>query len=114
MTRSDQHCRRGAIWRKPISPLTQESRGRASVKVKGRGADSVDREILYPTNHGKLGFAPGDRIVLLKNNRYLGVKNGMLGMVTAVEPNAIQVRLDGAGPSRAPSPLDTSQKLPKL
>jgi Ti-type conjugative transfer relaxase TraA len=63
--------------------------------------ESSNREIVYQTNDGKRGFAPGDRIVLLENNRDLGVKNGMLGTVTAVEPDAIQVRLDGAGPSRA-------------
>lgn len=68
---------------------------------QGQGADRANREIVYQTNDGRRGFAPGDRIVLLENNRDLGVKNGMLGTVTAVEPDAIQVRLDGAGPSRA-------------
>ncbi|RIV10575.1 Ti-type conjugative transfer relaxase TraA, partial [Klebsiella pneumoniae] len=55
-----------------------------------------DREIVYQTVNGKRGFAPGDRILLLENNRDLGVKNGMLGRVEAVEPNAIQIRLDGS------------------
>ncbi len=61
----------------------------------------TNREIVYQTNDGRRGFAPGDRIVLLENNRDLGVKNGMLGMVTAVEPDAIQVRLDGSGQNAA-------------
>ncbi|MGV1873804.1 Ti-type conjugative transfer relaxase TraA [Agrobacterium rosae] len=56
----------------------------------------TDREIVYQTVKGKRGFAPGDRILLLENNRDLGVKNGMLGRVEAVEPNAIQIRLDGS------------------
>lgn len=64
-------------------------------------AHKTDREILYQTNDGRRGFAPGDRIVLLENNRDLGVKNGMLGTVKAVEPDAIQVRLDGAGQNAA-------------
>lgn len=38
---------------------------------QGQGADSVNREIVYQTNDGKRGFAPGDRIVLLDNNRDL-------------------------------------------
>lgn len=68
---------------------------------QGQGADSVNREIVYQTNDGKRGFAPGDRIVLLENNGDLGVKNGMLGTVTAVEPDALQLRLDGAGQNAA-------------
>ncbi|MGO6697758.1 AAA family ATPase, partial [Rhizobium johnstonii] len=52
-------------------------------------------ELSYQTNNGKRSFARGDRIVFLENNRDLGVKNGMLGEVIAVAPDAIQVRLDG-------------------
>ncbi|MGO8598436.1 Ti-type conjugative transfer relaxase TraA [Rhizobium ruizarguesonis] len=52
-------------------------------------------ELSYQTNNGKRSFAPGDRIVFLENDRDLGVKNGMLGEVIAVAPDAIQVRLDG-------------------
>ena len=51
--------------------------------------------LTFQTNDGKREFAPGDRIVFLENNRDLGVKNGMLGTVEAVEPHAIRVRLDG-------------------
>lgn len=60
---------------------------------------SLGREVTYLTIRGQRRFAPGDRIVLLENNRDLGVKNGMLGTVVTVEPDAIQIRLDGAGPS---------------
>lgn len=63
--------------------------------------ERTNREIVYQTNDGRRGFAPGDRIVLLENNRDLGVKNGMLGTVGAVEPDAIQVRLDGSGQNAA-------------
>ncbi|NNU35554.1 Ti-type conjugative transfer relaxase TraA [Rhizobium sophorae] len=52
-------------------------------------------ELSYQTSHGKRSFARGDRIVFLENDRDLGVKNGMLGEVIAVAPDAIQVRLDG-------------------
>ena len=56
-------------------------------------------EILFQTTNGPRLFAPGDRIVFLENDRELGVKNGMLGTIEAVEPLAIQVRVDGkAGP----------------
>ncbi len=59
----------------------------------GRGEEGG--ELTFQTNDGKRSFAPGDRIVLLENNRDLGVKNGMLGTVEAVEPDALQIRLDG-------------------
>ncbi|NKK25700.1 Ti-type conjugative transfer relaxase TraA, partial [Rhizobium leguminosarum] len=52
-------------------------------------------ELSYQTHNGRRAFARGDRIVFLENNRDLGVKNGMLGEVIAVAPDAIQVRLDG-------------------
>lgn len=61
-----------------------------------RGTGELGCERVYQTTDGKRAFAPGDRIVLLENDRHLGVKNGMLGTVMAVEQNAIQVRLDGA------------------
>jgi hypothetical protein len=64
-------------------------------------ASALPQEIVYDTNDGKRAFASGDRIVLLENNRDLGVKNGMLGTVEAVKPDAIQVRLDGAGERHA-------------
>ncbi len=60
------------------------------------GGERTDREIVYQTVNGKRAFAPGDRIVLLENSRNLGVKNGMLGTVEAVEPNALHLRLDGS------------------
>ncbi|TBD33837.1 Ti-type conjugative transfer relaxase TraA [Rhizobium ruizarguesonis] len=52
-------------------------------------------ELSYQTNNGKRSFARGDRIVFLENDRDLAVKNGMLGEVIAVAPDAIQVRPDG-------------------
>ncbi len=65
----------------------------------GRGEEAG--ELTFQTNDGKRSFAPGDRIVLLENNRDLGVKNGMLGTVEAVEPDALQIRLDGAEQNNA-------------
>ena len=59
----------------------------------GRGEDGG--EITFQTREGKRAFAPGDRIVFLENNRELGLKNGMLGTVTALEDGRITARLDG-------------------
>lgn len=59
----------------------------------GRGEDAGER--VYQTNDGARAFAAGDRIVFLENSRDLGVKNGMLGTVAAVEDGRITARLDG-------------------
>ncbi|MDQ0561231.1 Ti-type conjugative transfer relaxase TraA [Rhizobium mesoamericanum] len=59
------------------------------------GSDDLGRELTYRTNDGTRAFARGDRIVFLANDRDLNVKNGMLGEVVSVEPDTIQVRLDG-------------------
>ncbi|WP_457662581.1 Ti-type conjugative transfer relaxase TraA [Sinorhizobium medicae] len=81
-----------------IRALLQE-RGRLARGEDEQGA--LGREVVYQTNDGKRSFARGDRIVLLDNNRDLGVKNGMLGTVEAVERDALQIRLDGGGPNNA-------------
>jgi hypothetical protein len=59
------------------------------------GSDDLGQELTYQTNDGKRAFARGDRMVFLANDRELNVKNGMLGEVVSVEPDAIHVRLDG-------------------
>ncbi|MCZ8158888.1 MAG: Ti-type conjugative transfer relaxase TraA [Rhizobiaceae bacterium] len=90
---------RGVLAKAAAEELGQA--GQDSLQGDVRDRDRADREIIYQTNDGKRGFAPGDRIVLLENNRDLGVKNGMLGTVTAVELDALLVRLDGAGQNAA-------------
>jgi Ti-type conjugative transfer relaxase TraA len=45
---------------------------------------------------GERYFAQGDRVMFLKNDRELGVKNGSLGTVAEVNRDAMRVVLDGA------------------
>jgi Ti-type conjugative transfer relaxase TraA len=45
---------------------------------------------------GERYFAQGDRVMFLKNDRELGVKNGSLGTVAEVSKDAMRVVLDGA------------------
>ncbi|XAZ26074.1 Ti-type conjugative transfer relaxase TraA (plasmid) [Sinorhizobium sp. B11] len=74
---------------------------RAALQERGElakgigGSEDRGHELGYQTSVGKRFFARGDRIVFLENDRDLGVKNGMLGEVVTVAPDAIQVRLDG-------------------
>src|SRR3546814_2540017 len=43
---------------------------------------------------GARDFATGDRIMFLKNERGLGVRNGTLGKVEQVSPERMAVKLD--------------------
>lgn len=73
---------------------------RSELQERGELAqDEAAGALTFQTNDGKREFAPGDRIVFLENNRDLGVKNGMLGTVEAVEPGRIFARLDGGARS---------------
>lgn len=98
-----------ALAHRRIDVRAVNSEIRAGLQARGllaKGAEEhavLGHEIDYRTNDGERSFACGDRIVLLENNRDLGVRNGMLGTVTAVEPDALHLRLDGgAGGSKRP------------
>jgi Ti-type conjugative transfer relaxase TraA len=47
------------------------------------------------TETGKKPFATNDRIRFLRNERDLGVKNGSLGIIEAIEHGVLSVKLDG-------------------
>ena len=51
-------------------------------------------DVQVQTERGPRAFASGDRIMFLKNERGLGVKNGTLGQVERVSPDRMAVRLD--------------------
>lgn len=53
----------------------------------------------FESEKGGREFAPGDRIVFLKNDKGLDVKNGTLGTVEQAEDGSLSVRLD-SGESR--------------
>jgi hypothetical protein len=56
--------------------------------IRDDGAVTIER--------GTRNFAPGDRVVFLKNDREAGVKNGTLGTVLQVDQSSMRVALDGA------------------
>jgi Ti-type conjugative transfer relaxase TraA len=62
---------------------------------------AVVREVMEPdgsvrVEHGERRFAVGDRVMFLKNNRDMGVKNGTLGTVAEVNRTSMRVQLEGA------------------
>ncbi|KMS51474.1 conjugal transfer protein TrbA [Novosphingobium barchaimii LL02] len=59
-----------------------------------RDAGELGQDVRISAERGAREFATGDRIMFLKNERGLGVKNGTLGKVERVSPDSMAVRLD--------------------
>ncbi|WP_425998229.1 Ti-type conjugative transfer relaxase TraA [Caulobacter sp. DWR1-3-2b1] len=59
-----------------------------------RQAGALGEDVTVKAERGERAFAAGDRMMFLKNDRGLGVKNGMLGEIEQVSPTQMTVRLD--------------------
>ena len=59
-----------------------------------RNAGELGADVRVSAERGAREFASGDRIMFLKNERGLGVKNGTLGKVEQVSPERMAVKLD--------------------
>lgn len=59
-----------------------------------RDAGELGDDVRVSAERGARDFAQGDRIMFLKNERGLGVKNGTLGEIEQVSPERMSVRLD--------------------
>jgi len=59
-----------------------------------RDAGELGQDVRVSAERGARDFASGDRIMFLKNERGLGVKNGTLGQVERVSPDSMAVKLD--------------------
>jgi Ti-type conjugative transfer relaxase TraA len=83
-----------AYTRESVRELNEQAR--AILKEEGglSGGQSV------ATSRGAREFAAGDRILFLRNEKSLGVKNGTLGTVERIGSGALQVRLDGPDEAR--------------
>ena len=66
--------------------------GQARARLKEHGELGTD--ISVKTERGARDFAPGDRVMFLRNERGLGLKNGTLGLVEELSPAAMTARLD--------------------
>ena len=71
-----------------VRALNELARGR----LRERGELGADVSI--QVERGRRDFAAGDRVMFLKNDRGLGVKNGSLGIVEHVNRARMEVRLD--------------------
>lgn len=59
-----------------------------------RQSGALGEDVTVKAERGERSFAAGDRLMFLKNDRGLGVKNGMLGEIEHVSPTQMTVRLD--------------------
>lgn len=59
-----------------------------------RDAGELGEDVRVLAERGARDLATGDRIMFLKNERGLGVKNGTLGEIEKVSPGSMAVRLD--------------------
>ena len=88
-----------AHTRVDVAELNQLARGRM------RAAGELSEDQVLATERGERAFAVGDRLMFLRNERSMGVKNGSLGTIERIEPHrggphggggaSLTVRLDG-------------------
>ena len=74
-----------------VRSLNQEARERL------RTSGDLGADVGVQAERGERQFASGDRIMFLRNERSMGVKNGTLGTVEQVSADRMGVRLDGGG-----------------
>ena len=72
-----------------VRELNEEARGRL------RATGDLGDDVTFSADRGRRDFAAGDRLMFLRNERSLGVKNGTLGTIERVSPEGMTVRLDG-------------------
>lgn len=72
-----------------VRELNEEARGRL------RATGDLGEDVTFSADRGARAFARGDRLMFLRNERSLGVKNGTLGTIEQVTPEGMTVRLDG-------------------
>jgi len=65
-----------------------------AARDKMRAAGELGDDVRVKTERGNRAFASGDRIMFLRNERSLEVKNGTLGTVEKASPEHIAVRTD--------------------
>lgn len=64
-------------------------------RVRMRDAGELAEDQVLATERGERAFAVGDRLMFLRNERSMGVKNGSLGTVEHIRGSSLIVRLDG-------------------
>lgn len=80
--------------RKDVHALNQ------AIRAAIRTDDPNNPDVFLHTATGQRAFGDGDRIVFTRNDRDIGVKNGMLGTVEKASGSELVVKMDGDQPQR--------------
>jgi len=72
------------------------------------------QETLFKTDNGPRAFANGDRLLFTRNDKVLGVRNGMLGTVTNVGDRQLSVQLDANEGGQGRSLTFSPQQFPSI
>jgi hypothetical protein len=67
-----------------------------TARMRMRAAGDLGHEVRVTVERGERGFASGDRVMFLQNDRGVGVKNGTLGIVEQVSAQSMTVHTDDA------------------
>jgi conjugative relaxase-like TrwC/TraI family protein len=124
----DTRRRMVAAWREahdrsardgPAVMLARRHRDVRELNALARRALSADGRLGREVRLGDRAFAPGDRVIAGRNRPSLGVRNGMLGTVLAVDERrgAVHVRSDDGRDLRLPFSYVTASRpdgLPQL
>src|SRR5690606_15548246 len=65
-----------------------------AARARLRACGELGQDVALEVTLGKRAFAVGDRIIFLRNERSLGVKNGSLGRVLCVDAMRMDVLLN--------------------
>jgi Ti-type conjugative transfer relaxase TraA len=71
----------------------RELNGEARDRLRASG--ELGEDVAFAADRGARDLAAGDRLMFLRNERSLGVKNGTLGTISRVSPEGMTVRIDG-------------------
>ncbi|MBG0792962.1 Ti-type conjugative transfer relaxase TraA, partial [Methylocystis sp. H62] len=65
-----------------------------AARARMREAGALGEDAQVTTERGARSFAPGDRVMFLRNERGFGVKNGTLGAIEQINERHIAIRTD--------------------
>ena len=84
-----------------------------AARMRMRAAGDLGNEVRVTVERGDRGFASGDRVMFLQNERGLGVKNGTLGTIEQVSAQSMTVH-DRRRPIRSLRPQGLQSDRPRL